>query len=123
MRLGIFAIAALLELSGCYLMWLGLKQSSLLLGIGGAGGLRSGAGTGGGQSARSILCRLWRHLYCGGVALVGRHRQAHAGPMGYHRRCLKHRRCLGDFVWAEKLALFVLPVRDQIIDHCWIGEG
>jgi small multidrug resistance family-3 protein len=36
MRLGIFAVAALLELSGCYLMWLGHKQSSLLLWIGGA---------------------------------------------------------------------------------------
>jgi small multidrug resistance family-3 protein len=36
MRLGIFAFAALLELSGCYLMWMGQKQSSFLLWIGGA---------------------------------------------------------------------------------------
>ena len=36
MRLGIFALAALLELSGCYLMWMGQKQSSLLLWLGGA---------------------------------------------------------------------------------------
>lgn len=35
MRLGIFALAAVLELSGCYLMWLGQKQSSLLLWFGG----------------------------------------------------------------------------------------
>jgi small multidrug resistance family-3 protein len=35
MRLGIFALAALLELSGCYLMWLGQKQASWLLWIGG----------------------------------------------------------------------------------------
>lgn len=36
MRLGLFALAALLELSGCYLMWLGQKQSSVLMGLGGA---------------------------------------------------------------------------------------
>lgn len=36
MRLSIFALAAVLELSGCYLMWLGQKQSSYLLWIGGA---------------------------------------------------------------------------------------
>jgi small multidrug resistance family-3 protein len=36
MRLAVFALAALLELSGCYLMWLGQKQSSLLLWLGGA---------------------------------------------------------------------------------------
>jgi small multidrug resistance family-3 protein len=35
MRLGIFALAALLELSGCYLMWLGQKQSSVVMWIGG----------------------------------------------------------------------------------------
>jgi small multidrug resistance family-3 protein len=35
MRLGIFALAALLELSGCYLMWLGQKQSSALMWLGG----------------------------------------------------------------------------------------
>jgi small multidrug resistance family-3 protein len=36
MRLGFFALAALLELAGCYLMWLGQKQSNLLMWIGGA---------------------------------------------------------------------------------------
>ena len=36
MRLGLFALAALLELSGCYLMWLGQKQSSALMWLGGA---------------------------------------------------------------------------------------
>jgi small multidrug resistance family-3 protein len=35
MRLGLFALAALLELSGCYLMWLGQKQFSWLLWLGG----------------------------------------------------------------------------------------
>ncbi len=35
MRLAIFAIAAFLELTGCYFMWLGQKQSSALLWIGG----------------------------------------------------------------------------------------
>jgi small multidrug resistance family-3 protein len=35
MRYSLFALAALLELSGCYLMWLGQKQSSLLLWLGG----------------------------------------------------------------------------------------
>jgi small multidrug resistance family-3 protein len=36
MRLALFALAAFLELSGCYLMWLGQKQSSLLIWAGGA---------------------------------------------------------------------------------------
>jgi small multidrug resistance family-3 protein len=36
MRLGFFALAALLELAGCYLMWLGQKQSNLMMWIGGA---------------------------------------------------------------------------------------
>jgi small multidrug resistance family-3 protein len=36
MRLAYFALAALLELSGCYLMWLGQKQSSLVMWLGGA---------------------------------------------------------------------------------------
>jgi small multidrug resistance family-3 protein len=36
MRLGLFALAALLELAGCYLMWLGQKQSSILMWVGGA---------------------------------------------------------------------------------------
>jgi small multidrug resistance family-3 protein len=35
MRYGLFALAAILELTGCYLMWLGQKQSSLLLWLGG----------------------------------------------------------------------------------------
>ena len=36
MRIGLFTLAALLELGGCYLMWLGQKQHSLLLVLGGA---------------------------------------------------------------------------------------
>jgi small multidrug resistance family-3 protein len=36
MRLGYFALAALLELSGCYLMWLGQKQANALVWVGGA---------------------------------------------------------------------------------------
>jgi small multidrug resistance family-3 protein len=36
LRLGLFALAALLELSGCYLMWLGQKQSSIFVWLGGA---------------------------------------------------------------------------------------
>lgn len=36
MRLAFFALAALLEISGCYMMWLGQKQSSLLMWLGGA---------------------------------------------------------------------------------------
>jgi small multidrug resistance family-3 protein len=36
MRYGLFAIAAILELAGCYLMWLGQKQASLWLWLGGA---------------------------------------------------------------------------------------
>ncbi len=36
MRIAFFALAALLELSGCYLMWMGQKQSSLLIWLGGA---------------------------------------------------------------------------------------
>jgi small multidrug resistance family-3 protein len=35
MRLAIFALAAVLELAGCYLMWLGHKQANLLLWLGG----------------------------------------------------------------------------------------
>lgn len=35
MRLGMFAFAAVLELSGCYLMWLGQKQTNALLWLGG----------------------------------------------------------------------------------------
>jgi small multidrug resistance family-3 protein len=35
MRLAIFALAAALELSGCYLMWLGQKQANGLLWLGG----------------------------------------------------------------------------------------
>jgi small multidrug resistance family-3 protein len=35
MRLAIFAQAAVLELAGCYLMWLGHKQANLLLWLGG----------------------------------------------------------------------------------------
>lgn len=36
MRFGIFTLAALLELTGCYLMWLGQKQSSVIIWLGGA---------------------------------------------------------------------------------------
>jgi small multidrug resistance family-3 protein len=36
MQLVYFVLAALLELTGCYLMWLGQKQSSALMWIGGA---------------------------------------------------------------------------------------
>ena len=35
MRHGLFAIAAALELAGCYLMWAGQRQSSLWLWLGG----------------------------------------------------------------------------------------
>jgi small multidrug resistance family-3 protein len=36
MRYGLFALAALLELTGCYLMWMGQKQSNWLLWVGGS---------------------------------------------------------------------------------------
>lgn len=35
MRLVFFALAAVLELSGCYLMWMGQRQANLLLWLGG----------------------------------------------------------------------------------------
>lgn len=35
MRLAFFALAALLELSGCYLMWMGQKQANILFWLGG----------------------------------------------------------------------------------------
>ncbi len=35
MRLAIFALSAVLELAGCYLMWLGQKQANALLWLGG----------------------------------------------------------------------------------------
>lgn len=35
MRLAFFTLAAVLELSGCYLMWMGQKQANILLWLGG----------------------------------------------------------------------------------------
>ena len=35
MRLALFVLAAILELSGCYLMWMGQKQANVLLLLGG----------------------------------------------------------------------------------------
>ena len=35
MRYGYFILAALLELAGCYFMWLGQKQANLLIWLGG----------------------------------------------------------------------------------------
>jgi small multidrug resistance family-3 protein len=68
MRLGLFAVAALLELSGCYLMWLGQKQSSLLMWLGGAVVL-AGFGVVLAQTGDSLPSR--SYAVYGGIYILG----------------------------------------------------
>lgn len=86
MQLVYFVLAALLELTGCYLMWLGQKQSSVLMWIGGAivlAGFGLVLAQAGQRVAEPLLCHLRRYLHCCCTRMDDFRRQAHARQMGH----------------------------------------
>ncbi len=80
MRLALYVLPAVLELSGCYLMWMGQKQSSALYWLGGVAVL-AGFGLVLAQVADSLPGRsyaVYGGIYIGGALLwmifVDRHK-------------------------------------------------